>query len=153
MTSVNMFDLLCDDLQPLVTTGSMGSISKFGGPILYLIASIVVLSTVIAWGNSGWRTIKDVLRRDSRRNTEMEVAVEAGVKSNQLLRVLGVSKTYGSEKVVEDVSFDLSQNSLMALLGPNGAGKTTTFNLIRELMFSKCMRLSLTFYDRWRCKS
>jgi ABC-type multidrug transport system ATPase subunit len=58
--------------------------------------------------------------------------VKEATSSEDLLRVLGVSKSYQADKVVDDVSIGVSRDTLFALLGPNGAGKTTTFNMIRE---------------------
>ena len=47
-----------------------------------------------------------------------------------LLRVAGVSKTFGGLKAVCRVSLDVPEGSLTALIGPNGAGKTTLFALM-----------------------
>ncbi|CAB3778091.1 Lipopolysaccharide export system ATP-binding protein LptB [Paraburkholderia ultramafica] len=47
-----------------------------------------------------------------------------------LLRVSGLSKSFGGLKAVDNVSFDLEAGQLLALLGPNGAGKTTCFNMV-----------------------
>jgi ABC-type uncharacterized transport system ATPase subunit len=48
-----------------------------------------------------------------------------------LLRLLNVSKKFGKNIAVDDVTFGLRSGEIMALLGPNGAGKTTTINMIR----------------------
>ncbi len=49
---------------------------------------------------------------------------------SELLRLSGVTKTFGGLVAVNDVSFTVEQGSVMGIIGPNGAGKTTVFNLI-----------------------
>ncbi|KAF4573510.1 hypothetical protein EYR36_008028 [Pleurotus pulmonarius] len=137
LVSVNLFSLLCDGSTP-VTTASMGVITRFGGPILYLIVYGFVLLGVLVWADSG-----SIFSKRSRRvhspvapnsdPTKLDVAHEAhaALNSQDILRVQHMSKSFGSNKVVDDVSFGVSQDVIFALLGPNGAGKTTTFNVIR----------------------
>jgi ABC-2 type transport system ATP-binding protein len=47
--------------------------------------------------------------------------------------VTNLSKRYGDEIVVDDVSFTLQPGSVTGFLGPNGAGKTTTLRLLLGL--------------------
>jgi branched-chain amino acid transport system ATP-binding protein len=47
-----------------------------------------------------------------------------------LLTVNNISKSFGGNKAVNGVSFDLPAGQLLALLGPNGAGKSTCFNIL-----------------------
>ena len=46
----------------------------------------------------------------------------------------GLQKTYGSRKVVQDVSLSVQSGEVVGLLGPNGAGKTTSFYMIVGLV-------------------
>jgi ATP-binding cassette subfamily A (ABC1) protein 3 len=48
-----------------------------------------------------------------------------------LLRVIGVAKSFGKTRAVDNVSFGISGGEILALLGPNGAGKSTIVNMIR----------------------
>ena len=43
-------------------------------------------------------------------------------------------KQYRGRRVVDGVSFDVSQGEIVGLLGPNGAGKTTTFYMVTGLV-------------------
>ncbi|TFY98158.1 LPS export ABC transporter ATP-binding protein [Ramlibacter rhizophilus] len=45
-----------------------------------------------------------------------------------------LQKSYGSRKVVKDVSLAVSKGEVVGLLGPNGAGKTTSFYMIVGLV-------------------
>ena len=46
------------------------------------------------------------------------------------LSVQSLTKEYGSQKAVNDLSFDVSGGTIMGFLGPNGAGKSTTMKII-----------------------
>ena len=48
----------------------------------------------------------------------------------ELVRLQGVSKSYGALKVIDDLSVTIEQGEALGVLGPNGAGKSTMFNLI-----------------------
>lgn len=118
----------------------MGVITRFGGPIFYLIVYGFVLLGVLVSADSGsifskrGRRVHSPVAPESD-PTKLDVAREAhaALNSQDILRVQHMSKSFGSNKVVDDVSFGVSQDVIFALLGPNGAGKTTTFNVIRAL--------------------
>lgn len=50
-----------------------------------------------------------------------------------VLKVEGVSKTFDSEKIIENISVELHEGELVSLLGVSGGGKTTLFNIIAGL--------------------
>lgn len=47
-----------------------------------------------------------------------------------------LAKSYGSRKVVKDVSLSIREGEVVGLLGPNGAGKTTSFYMLVGLVRS-----------------
>lgn len=47
-----------------------------------------------------------------------------------ILEVQHLTKTFGSFRAVDDVSFSIPRGSVIGLLGPNGAGKTTTIHML-----------------------
>jgi lipopolysaccharide export system ATP-binding protein len=59
------------------------------------------------------------------------------------LQVRHLQKTYGSRKVVKDVSLDVAKGEVVGLLGPNGAGKTTSFYMIVGLVRADAGEISI----------
>jgi len=47
-----------------------------------------------------------------------------------MLEVRDVSKSFGGNQVLRNVSFTIEKGTIVGLIGPNGAGKTTLFNVI-----------------------
>lgn len=50
-----------------------------------------------------------------------------------ILKVDGVSKSFDTEKIIEQISIELHEGELVSLLGVSGVGKTTLFNIIAGL--------------------
>ncbi|KAI0714652.1 P-loop containing nucleoside triphosphate hydrolase protein [Earliella scabrosa] len=143
--SVNLFSLLCDGTN-VVTASSLGDISRYGGPILYLFVYAFVLFAILVWVDSGSiivRKLSQFRKRGSgagsgsntprAAGTDVDAEAEKVTSSADALRVMNIVKAFGNveNRVVDNVSFGVSKDTIFALLGPNGAGKTTTFNVIR----------------------
>ncbi len=47
-----------------------------------------------------------------------------------MIEVRGLTKTYGSERAVDEISFEVKKGEVLGFLGPNGAGKTTTMKVL-----------------------
>jgi ABC-2 type transport system ATP-binding protein len=49
---------------------------------------------------------------------------------NNILEIRNLSKSFGANKVIDNISFDVPEGSVFGFIGANGAGKTTTMNMI-----------------------
>jgi ABC-2 type transport system ATP-binding protein len=47
-----------------------------------------------------------------------------------MIEVRGLTKRYGAERAVDNVSFEVRPGEILGFLGPNGAGKSTTMKVI-----------------------
>lgn len=50
------------------------------------------------------------------------------------LKIQGVSKYYGQQKALDDVTFSVSKGEILGLLGPNGSGKSTLMKIITSFI-------------------
>ncbi|MEO0469523.1 MAG: ATP-binding cassette domain-containing protein [Bacteroidota bacterium] len=50
------------------------------------------------------------------------------------ITVSGLTKTYGPQKAVDNISFQVKTGEILGFLGPNGAGKTTTMKVLTCFM-------------------
>jgi branched-chain amino acid transport system ATP-binding protein len=46
------------------------------------------------------------------------------------LEVVGLTRSFGGIRAVDDVSFAVAPSEIVGIIGPNGAGKTTVFDLV-----------------------
>jgi branched-chain amino acid transport system ATP-binding protein len=60
-----------------------------------------------------------------------------------LLQVKNLGKSFGGNRAVDGVSFEVAAGELLALIGPNGAGKSTTFNMINGQLRADSGSISL----------
>lgn len=51
-----------------------------------------------------------------------------------IIRVKNLVKKYGDLTAVDNISFEVEENTIFGFLGPNGAGKTTTINVLCTLI-------------------
>ncbi|KAI5809808.1 hypothetical protein DFH27DRAFT_477169 [Peziza echinospora] len=137
--SLNSFSVTCKDDK---VRDDFGAMLLFGGPILYLFLQIFLLFGVLLWADSGLWGLGQALRfkkkRDVKKDHESsrekdEIANELSrvASSNDGLRVMHLTKQFGKNLAVDNVTFGVTRGEVFALLGPNGAGKTTTINMIR----------------------
>ncbi|MGN0180112.1 MAG: ABC transporter ATP-binding protein [Monoglobaceae bacterium] len=57
-------------------------------------------------------------------------------EQNSMIEIKNLSKTYGMNKVLDDISFSVKRGEIMGFLGPNGAGKSTTMNIVTGYLSS-----------------
>src|SRR5215510_5339349 len=65
--------------------------------------------------------------------TEAQSFVVPKNERAEALRVTGLSKWFETERVLDDISFSISEGESLVLLGPSGSGKSTTLRLIAGL--------------------
>ena len=61
---------------------------------------------------------------------------------NNALTISGLTKTY-KDFVLDSVSFDVPEGSIVGLIGENGAGKSTTINAVMGLIKKDAGHISI----------
>jgi ATP-binding cassette ChvD family protein len=70
-------------------------------------------------------------QESEKREKDLEIYIPPGPRlGNVVIEADGVSKAYGDNILVENMSFSLPPGGIVGIIGPNGAGKTTLFRMI-----------------------
>ncbi len=64
-----------------------------------------------------------------------------------MLQVQNLFKEFDGIKAVDDLSFTLEDNTIVALVGPNGSGKTTVFNIVSGFLKAEKGKIVLNSKD------
>ena len=64
----------------------------------------------------------------------LNAEAEAPAPGDELLRLEGVSVSFGDFPALREASFSIREGEVVALIGPNGSGKTTLFRAIAGLI-------------------
>ena len=64
---------------------------------------------------------------------QAQIVIPAGPRLGDLvIEANNLSKGYGDQLLIDDLSFQLPPGGIVGIVGPNGAGKTTLFRMITE---------------------
>jgi sulfate-transporting ATPase len=70
-------------------------------------------------------------QESQKRREDQEIHIPPGPRlGNIVIEAEAVSKGYGDNLLVEDMTFKLPPGGIVGVIGPNGAGKTTLFRMI-----------------------
>jgi ATP-binding cassette subfamily A (ABC1) protein 3 len=118
----------------------IGSIKLYGGPILYLILQGIFLFALLLWWDAGF-VLPAFARRSHRPKSSDSEATDLSAdlvherkrmtSATTDLRISSVSRSFGKNLAVDNVTFSVQRSEIFALLGPNGAGKSTIISMIR----------------------
>ena len=137
LIGLNLFSITCTGSPPIKATNP-GSLTLYGGPILYLIGQSLFLFGILIWYDHGF-VFKTGRKSHPQHNLEDTTTREPEVSeeiyrvnnASDGLRVRHISKsfksmTYGTVKAVDDLTLGVRQGEVFALVGPNG-GKYIPF--------------------------
>ncbi len=97
----------------------------------------------------------EVLEKPTELDTKMHLTLEPRIMSgNDVLAVDGLSKSYGSLTLFEDLNFEIQRGERVAIIGNNGTGKTTILKILNEVVeadageFTLGAKVHIGYYDQ-----
>jgi len=64
-----------------------------------------------------------------------------------IIEARGISKQFGTNKALDEVSFSVTESEIFGFIGPDGAGKTTLFRLIATLLLPDKGEMNILGHD------
>lgn len=68
------------------------------------------------------------------KEAKLELFIPPGPRlGNVVIEAIGVNKSFGERKLIENLNFSLPPAGVVGIIGPNGVGKTTLFKMVMGL--------------------
>jgi ABC-2 type transport system ATP-binding protein len=67
-----------------------------------------------------------------------------------IVRAAGLSRRFGEQRAVDELSFEVRRGEMFGLIGPDGAGKTTTLRMVLGLLRPDAGEVRTCGLDPWR---
>ena len=64
-----------------------------------------------------------------------------------MIEIKNLSKRYGNQLAVDNISFSIKDGEVLGFLGPNGAGKSTTMNILTGYLSATSGSVTISGYD------
>lgn len=97
----------------------------------------------------------EILHKPEGPDREMRFSLEPKILSgNDVLRVEGLTKSFGDITLFQDVDFEIFRGEKVAIIGNNGTGKTTILKIINQLLkpdagsFTLGSKVNIGYYDQ-----
>lgn len=77
----------------------------------------------------------DRMEKPMEEHTDIKISLEPNILSgNDVLSVEGLAKSYGNNRLFENLDFEIKRGEHVALIGNNGTGKTTILKILNEMV-------------------
>ena len=97
----------------------------------------------------------DRLDKPTEVRSKMKIQLTPHIMSgNDVLTVTGLSKSFGTQTLFSDLSFDIKRGEKVAIIGKNGTGKTTILKIINGLLAADAgeikpgAKVHVAYYDQ-----
>ena len=97
----------------------------------------------------------EVIDKPTEVKADMKLTLTPHLQSgNDVLTVEGLSKSFGSHKLFENVDFEIKRGEHVAIIGDNGTGKTTLLKILNEMLpadngkFKLGTNVEIGYYDQ-----
>ncbi|MCM1091152.1 MAG: ABC-F family ATP-binding cassette domain-containing protein [Muribaculum sp.] len=97
----------------------------------------------------------EVLDKPSKQRTDMKLTLTPyRTSGNDVLTVEGLAKSFGAQRLFENVDFELKRGEHVAIIGDNGTGKTTLLKILNDLVpadagsFRLGTNVEIGYYDQ-----